>query len=87
MNDERAGHAGLDDQTVFTEVDHRVLGSAKDVVHSGARQLTEETAARHAAQHVVMTQADSPESAAKQGRADVADDGFDFGKLGHRCKI
>ena len=43
----------------------------------------EEAAARDAAQDVVVTQGDPVESAAEQGGTDVADDGFDFGELGH----
>ena len=42
-----------------------------------------QTAPGDAAQHVVVAESDAVEAAADQGGADVADDGFDFGKLGH----
>ena len=45
-----------------------------------------ERPAGHAAQDVVVAQRDSAELAADEGGADVADDGFDFGELGHRVR-
>ena len=56
-------------------------------MHAGARESPEQTATSHATQHIIMTQGDAPESAAQQGGSDVSDDGFDFGKLGHRGEI
>ena len=68
-------------------VDDGVLCPAEDVADLGASQLPQETATGHAAEDVVMTQGDPPETAVEKGRADVADDGFDFGQLGHRAGI
>ena len=64
-----------------------MLGPAEDGAHGGAVQAAQQRPAGHPAQDVVMAQRDSAELAADEGRADVADDGFDFGELGHRSEI
>ena len=83
MHHQRAGHAGLHHEPPLAEIEHGVLGAAEHVVHGRAGEPAHQTAAGDAAQHVVVAQGDPVEAAAEQGGADVADDGFDFGELGH----
>ena len=86
MHHERTRHPGLDDRRCAPRSMHRMLGAAEDIVHRRAREPSQQTATGDAAQHIVMTQGDAHESAAEQGGSDVADDGFDFGELGHRAR-
>jgi hypothetical protein len=83
VNDQRSGHARLHHQAPLAEIEHGVLGAAEDVAHGRAVEPPHQAAARDAAQDVVVTQGDPVQAAAEQGGTDVADDGFDFGELGH----
>ena len=64
-----------------------MLGPARDRLHRGTAETTYQRPARDPAQDVVVAQRNSAELAADEGGTDVSDDGFDFGKLGHRKEI
>ena len=83
VDHQRSGHARLHHQASLAEIEHRMLGAAEHVAHGRALQAPQEAAAGDAAQDVVVTQGDPVEAAAEQGGTNVADDGFDFGELGH----
>jgi len=86
VHDERSGHARLDDQPALAQVEHRVLGAAEDGTDRAAGKLAQQPAASDATEHVVVAQPHPVEAAAEQGGTNVADDGFDFGKLGHYAR-
>ena len=56
VHDERTRHSRLDDKTLCAEIDDRVLGSAEDIDHPGAVEVSQEPPPGDAAEHVVVTQ-------------------------------
>ena len=56
MHHERARHSRLHDKTLCAKIDDRMLGSAEDIHHAGAAELSQEPAPGDAAEHVVVTQ-------------------------------
>jgi hypothetical protein len=87
VHDEGARHAGLHDEPILAQIDHRVLRPPVDRADGRTAQPSDEAAPRHAPQDVVVAQGDSAEGTADEGGADVADHRFDFGKLGHRAEM
>jgi hypothetical protein len=73
-----------DQASAAVEPDDGVLGAPADFHHAGATQAAEKTAPGDAAKDVVVGEPGGGQSPSGQGGADVADDGLDFGKLGHR---
>jgi hypothetical protein len=65
------------------DIQHGVLCAPRHLAHRNPAEIAQQTTAADAAEHVVMTETDALELAAEQGGADVTDDRFDFGKLGH----
>src|SRR5688572_12772606 len=64
-----------------------MLGPPGDASDPGPVQPAHQAPAGNAAKHVVMAEPDALDAAADKGRADIADDGFDFGKLRHQNRL
>src|SRR5205823_3443680 len=74
----------LDYQPSVSQIEYRMLGATEHLPDGCAGELPDETPPAHSAQDVGVAERDLAELSADQGGADVADDGFDFGQLGHR---
>ena len=78
---------GLDHQAALAQVDHGMLGAAEDARHR--RPFRPRTSRRRVTPRRTSSWLSEarPKLATHQGGAQVANDGFDFGELGHRAQI
>jgi hypothetical protein len=87
MNRKRSGHSRLDDQAILVQLENRVLGAPENSPDFRAGQSPDETAAGDSTKDIVVAQGGPTDGTSNQGWADVSNDGFDLGQLGHRPRI
>jgi hypothetical protein len=82
---ERAGHTRLHHQPPAAEVEYGVLGTAGDAADGRTTEATQQPAPGGPAEDVIMTERYRAEGAPHKARAEIPDDRFDFGQLGHEA--
>jgi uncharacterized protein YaeQ len=82
-----AGHPGLQDEAMLVEVNDPVLGATGHVAYRGTCEGLDEPRTSHSAQDVGVAQSYVEEPLPEERRAHIADHRLDFGKLGHTSNL